>query len=63
MILATPEQGAWEVFHQLWRGGALPARLFTDAYFPPLARANGCRLVSFERDFECFSGLERLAVA
>jgi len=60
--LAMAEQGGWEVFHQLLRGGALPARLCTDAYLAALAIANGWRLVSFDRDFERFTKLERLAL-
>jgi predicted nucleic acid-binding protein len=48
------------VFHQLLRGGAIPARLCTDAHLAALAIANGWRLVSFDRDFERFAGLERL---
>jgi predicted nucleic acid-binding protein len=48
------------VFHQLLRGAALPARLCTDAQLAALAIGNGWRLVSFDRDFERFEGLERL---
>jgi predicted nucleic acid-binding protein len=40
----------------------LPPRLCTDAYLAALAIANGWRLVSFDRDFERFEGLERLAL-
>jgi toxin-antitoxin system PIN domain toxin len=61
--LAEPEHNGWEVFHQLLRGGALPARLCTDAHLAALAIANGWRLVSFDRDFERFEGLERLPLA
>ncbi|MFN9694983.1 MAG: TA system VapC family ribonuclease toxin [Synechococcaceae cyanobacterium] len=57
--LAKPESNGWEVFHQLLRGGAIPARLCTDAHLAALAIANGWRLVSFDRDFERFAGLER----
>ena len=60
--LAEPEHGGWEVFHQLLRGGEIPARLCTDAHLAALAIANGWRLVSFDRDFERFDGLERLAL-
>lgn len=60
--LAMPEQGGWEEFHRLLRGGSVPARLCTDAYLAALAIANGWRLVSFDRDFERFKGLERLAL-
>ena len=41
-------------------GSNLPARLSTDAYLAALAMANGWRLVSFDRDFERFAGLNRL---
>jgi toxin-antitoxin system PIN domain toxin len=58
--MAEPDHDGWEVFHQLLRGGALPARLCTDAHLAALAIANGWRLVSFDRDFERFEGLERL---
>lgn len=36
----------------------LPARLFTDTYFAALARAAGLQLVTFDKDFERFSGLQ-----
>jgi uncharacterized protein len=58
--LAEPEHDGWEVFHQLLRGGEIPARLCTDAHLAALAIANGWRLVSFDRDFERFAGLQRL---
>ena len=58
--LAEPEHDGWEVFHQLLRGGEIPARLYTDAHLAALAIANGWRLVSFDRDFERFAGLQRL---
>lgn len=58
--LAELEHDGWEVFHQLLRGGEIPARLCTDAHLAALAIANGWRLVSFDRDFERFAGLQRL---
>ncbi len=61
--LAAAEHGGWEVFHQLLRAGNMPARLCTDAHLAALAIANGWRLVSFDRDFERFDGLERLLLA
>ena len=61
--VAEPEHNGWEVFHQLLRGAELPARLCTDAHLGALAIANGWRLVSFDRDFERFEGLERLPLA
>ena len=60
--IAMPEQGGWDVFHQQLRSGEVPARLCTDAYLAAVAMANGWRLVSFDRDFERFEGLERLAL-
>lgn len=60
--MAMAEQGGWEVFHQLQRSGEVPARLCTDAYLAAVAMANGWRLVSFDRDFERFEGLDRLAL-
>jgi uncharacterized protein len=60
--MASAEPHGWDVFHQLLRSGELPARLCTDAYLAALAMANGWRLVSFDRDFERFEGLERLAL-
>ena len=58
--LAEPEHNGWEVFHQLLQSAELPARLCTDAHLAALAIANGWRLVSFDRDFERFDGLQRL---
>ena len=55
-----PWASRWEVFLQVLRGGELPARLCTDAHLAALAIANGWRLVSFDRDFERFAGLQRL---
>ena len=60
VTLAEPEHQGWEVFHQLLRGGEIPARLCTDTHLAALAIANGWRLVSFDRDFERFAGLQRL---
>jgi predicted nucleic acid-binding protein len=48
------------VFHQLLRGGKIPAPLCTDAHLAALEIANGWRLVSFDRDFERIAGLQRL---
>ena len=60
--MASAELNVWDVFHQLLRSTELPARLCTDAYLAAVAMANGWRLVSFDRDFERFEGLERLAL-
>jgi toxin-antitoxin system PIN domain toxin len=61
--MAPAEPHGWDVFHQLLRSGEFPARLCTDAYLAAVAMANGWRLVSFDRDFERFEGLTRLALA
>jgi toxin-antitoxin system PIN domain toxin len=61
--LAAPEHDGFEVFHQVLRNGDLPARLCTDAYLAALAIANGWRLVSFDRDFARFEGLQWLQPA
>lgn len=58
--LAAAEHGGWETFHQLLQKGNVLARLCTDAHLAALAMVNGWRLVSFDRDFERFAGLERL---
>jgi toxin-antitoxin system PIN domain toxin len=42
-----------------WAGsGAFGARLWTDAYLTALARSARWRLVTFDRDFDRFAGLE-----
>ena len=38
----------------------VPARLLTDAYLAAFAKAGGLRLVTFDRDFERFAGLDCL---
>ena len=43
--------------------GDLSARLYPDAYLAALAISNGWRLVSFDRDFERFGGLQRLSLS
>lgn len=42
---------------------SMPHRLWTDAYLAAFALATGCRLVSFDRDFQCFPGLDFLHLA
>lgn len=63
LALATPTSDGWDVFHELMTEGNHPARLCTDTYLAALAISNGWRLVSFDRDFERFAGLERLLLA
>jgi hypothetical protein len=55
---------AWCVSRSLGAAaGLLPPRLCTDAYLAALAIANGWRLVSFDRDFGRFEGLQWLQPA
>ena len=61
--LAAPEHDEWQEFHHLLRSADLPPRLCIDAYLAALAIANGWRLVSFNRDFERFHGLQRLLLS
>ena len=58
-----PASDGWDVFHQLMRESDLSARLCTDAYLAVLAISNGWRLVSFNRNFERFVGLQPLSLS
>jgi toxin-antitoxin system PIN domain toxin len=58
--MAEPEHDGWEIFHAILCSNDLPSRHCTDAYLAALAIANGWRLVSFDRDFSRFAGLEWL---
>ena len=60
VAMAAPEHDGWDLFHTLLSSAELPARLQTDAYLAALVIANGWRLVSFDRDFERFKGLNWL---
>ena len=62
VAMAAPEHDSWDLFHTLLSSAELPARLQTDAYLAALVIANGWRLVSFDRDFERFKGLNWLAL-
>ena len=62
VAMAAPEHDGWDLFHTLLSSAELPARLQTDAYLAALVIANGWRLVSFDRDFERFKGLNWLAL-
>jgi uncharacterized protein len=56
----TSSPAAYDTLRDLLRSKDLPTRLCTDAYLAALAMANGWRLVSFDRDFERFQGLQWL---
>ncbi len=47
-------------FQSLSDSADFPQPLWTDAYLAALAVACGCRLVSFDRDFRRFAGLDLL---
>ena len=57
---AQPSNEGWDVFHGLMRQADLPPRLCTDAHLAALAISNQWRLVSFDRDFHAFPGLNLL---
>ena len=57
---AQPTSDGWDVFHLLMRQEDLTPRLCTDAHLAALAITNQWRLVSFDRDFQLFSGLNLL---
>lgn len=50
-------------FAALTLTGGMPHRLWTDAYLAAFAIATGCRLVSFDGDFQRFPGLNFLRLA
>lgn len=49
--------GSWDVFQMLVGKGEWPARLCTDAHLAATALVQSLRLVSFDADFDRFSGL------
>ena len=57
---AQPSSEGWDVFHGLMRRADLAPRLCTDAHLAALAITNQWRLVSFDRDFQSFPGLNLL---
>ena len=60
---AQPSSDGWEVFHGLMRQQDLSPRLCTDAHLAALAITNQWRLVSFDRDFRSFPGLNLLQLS
>lgn len=58
--MAEPEHDCWAIFKAILCSTELPAIHSTDAYLAASAIANGWRLVSFDRDFSRFAGLEWL---
>ena len=57
---AQPSSEGWDVFHGFMRQADLSPRLCTDAHLAALAITNQWRLVSFDRDFHLFPGLNLL---
>jgi len=60
VALAEPKHDGWEVFHILLLGSKISAQLCAEVHLAALAIANGWDLVSFDRDFERFEGLDQL---
>lgn len=54
-LLAEPPDVDTHIETLLATQGALPHRLWTDAYLAALAQNSGMRLVTFDRDFERFN--------
>ena len=60
VVLAAEPEGC-EAWLEHWATGSSPTpRQWTDAYLAAFARAGGLRLVSFDRDFTFFDGLDLL---
>ena len=60
-VTFMPEPEGCEAVLSAWAAaGVFTARLLTDAYLAAFAVAGGCRLVSFDRDFRRFTGLNFL---
>ena len=57
---APPSNEGWEVFHGFMHQSEISPRLCTDAHLAALAITNQWRLVSFDRDFQLFPGLNLL---
>jgi toxin-antitoxin system PIN domain toxin len=62
VILAVEPDGCEPLLAGWADGGLLTPRLWTDAYLAAFARAAGLRVVSFDRDFDRFDGLDRLVL-
>ena len=60
---AQPSSEGWDVFHGLMRQAEMSPRLCTDAHLAALAITNQWRLVSFDCDFQLFSGLNLLQLS
>jgi uncharacterized protein len=60
-VVFAAEPGGCEALLKAWATAGDPTpRLWTDAYLAAFARAGGFRLVSFDRDFNGFAGLDLL---
>ena len=60
VALAAEPEGCEQQLGAWATDGNFPPRLWTDAYLAAFARAGGFRLVSFDRDFARFGGLDLL---
>ena len=58
-VVFLSEPPDFEVYiERLSSGPSFVRRLWTDAYLAAVAIASGCRLVSFDADFQTFDGLD-----
>ena len=60
---AQPSSEGWDVFHGFMRQSEISPRLCTDAHLAALAITHQWRLVSFDRDFQLFPGLNLLQLS
>lgn len=60
VIFAAEPEGCEQQLEAWANGGDFPPRLWTDAYLAAFARTGGFRLVTFDRDFRRFRGLDFL---
>lgn len=60
VIFVVEPEGCEQQLAAWATAGDLPPRLWTDAYLAAFALSGGLRLISFDRDFQRFRGLEFL---
>ncbi len=58
VIFVAEPDGCESILERWVMRGDVTARLWTDAYLAAFAKARGSRLVSFDRDFARFDGLD-----
>ena len=60
VVLIEEPRGVEKCLENLVESGLVVRKTWTDAYLAAFAISAGLRLVTFDRDFECFSGLDLL---